>query len=109
MLNFVRYLHSYAKLKHHYILILAILTLVSLIPGYPLNCMSAQANPARDMATAIDSLAGVKPEDKQPVADTSRFKKERVDLDHVVNFSAKDSIVMYGKNNARMFGSGDIT
>ena len=109
MLNFVRYLHSYAKLKHHYILILAILTLVSLIPGYPLNCMSAQANPARDMATAIDSLAGVKPEDKQPVADTSRFKKERVDLDHVVNFSAKDSIVMYGKNNARMFGNGDIT
>ena len=109
MLNFVRYLHSYAKLKHHYILILAILTLVSLIPGYPLNCMSAQANPARDIATAIDSLAGVKPEDKQPVADTSRFKKERVDLDHVVNFSAKDSIVMYGKNNARMFGNGDIT
>ena len=109
MLNFVRYLHSYAKLKHHYILILAILTLVSLIPGYSLNCMNAQANSARDMATAIDSLAGVKPEDKQPVADTSRFKKERVDLDHVVNFSAKDSIVMYGKNNARMFGNGDIT
>ncbi|MBS7373808.1 MAG: LPS-assembly protein LptD, partial [Muribaculaceae bacterium] len=95
-------------MKHHYILILAILTLVSLIPGYSLNGMSAQANPARDMATAFDSLAGVKPEDKQPVADTSRFKKERVDLDHVVNFSAKDSIVMYGKNNARMFGNGDI-
>ncbi|MBO5541123.1 MAG: LPS-assembly protein LptD [Muribaculaceae bacterium] len=37
-----------------------------------------------------------------------RFVKRKVDLDHVVNFQAKDSIVMYGKNRATIFGSGQI-
>ena len=37
-----------------------------------------------------------------------RFVRRKVDLDHVVNFQAKDSIVMYGKNRATIFGSGQI-
>lgn len=37
-----------------------------------------------------------------------RFVKRKVDLDHVVNFQAKDSIVLYGKNRATIFGSGQI-
>lgn len=37
-----------------------------------------------------------------------RFVKTMVDLDHVVYFSAKDSIVMFGKNRATMYGSTSI-
>ena len=81
--------------------------LASLMPEY--SSVSAQVVNGADIAAVVDSIAGVKPEDKRETTDTSRFKKERVDLDHVVNFTAKDSIVMYGKDNARMFGDGNIT
>ena len=37
-----------------------------------------------------------------------RFVRRQVDLDHVVSFQAKDSIVMYGKNRATIFGSGQV-
>ena len=40
--------------------------------------------------------------------DTSRFVKRQVDLDHVVEFNAKDSIIMYGRNHAVMFGGSKI-
>ena len=40
--------------------------------------------------------------------DTSRFIRERVDLDHVVQFNAKDSIILYGRNQAVMYGNGKI-
>lgn len=62
------------------------------------------------IAAAVDSIAGVKPADKKTSvpADTARFKKTKVDLDHAVDFSAKDSIVMYGQNNAHMFGSSTV-
>lgn len=40
--------------------------------------------------------------------DTSRFIKHFVDLDNSVQFSAKDSLVFYGKNNANMYGSGSV-
>lgn len=81
--------------------------LASLMPEY--SSVSAQVVNGADIAAVVDSIAGVKPDDKRETTDTSRFKKERVDLDHVVNFTAKDSIVMYGKDNARMFGDGNIT
>ncbi|MBR1543720.1 MAG: LPS-assembly protein LptD, partial [Muribaculaceae bacterium] len=41
-------------------------------------------------------------------ADSSRFIKEFVDLDAVVNFTASDSVVFYGKKDARMYGDGAI-
>ena len=41
-------------------------------------------------------------------ADTSRFIKRQIDLDHVVEFTAKDSIVLYGRHDARMFGSSQV-
>lgn len=108
MLNFVCYLHNYAKLKLRYFPILTILVLLaSLMSGQ--NSLFAQVVLNDGITAAVDSIAGVSPEDKREVADTSRFKKVKVDLDHVVNFTAKDSIVMYGKDNARMFGDGDIT
>ena len=42
-------------------------------------------------------------------ATKERFVKQKVDLDHVVNFSSKDSIVMYGKSRATIYGAGQIT
>lgn len=38
-----------------------------------------------------------------------RIRREEVDLDNVVNFSAKDSLVMVGQNNAFMYGEGNVT
>lgn len=40
--------------------------------------------------------------------DTARFKLRQVDIEEVVNFAAKDSIVFRGRNNARMYGSSDV-
>ena len=37
-----------------------------------------------------------------------RFVRRQVDLDHAVVFSATDSLVLYGKTRARMFGNGKI-
>ena len=38
----------------------------------------------------------------------SRFVKEMVDLDHIVEFNAKDSIILYGRNHAVMYGGSKI-
>ncbi len=38
----------------------------------------------------------------------SRIRREKVDLDNVITFSAKDSIVLEGQNKAFMYGNGDI-
>lgn len=73
--------------------------------AFPLR--SAQA---RDVdSVAIDSLAGADSvmEDTLP-GDTARFKKTKVDLDRMVTFQANDSIVMYGKRNAHMYGGSSV-
>lgn len=38
----------------------------------------------------------------------SRIRREKVDLDNVITFSARDSVVLEGQSKARMYGSGDI-
>ena len=38
----------------------------------------------------------------------SRFVKRQVDLDHVVEFNAKDSIILTGRNHAVMYGGSKI-
>lgn len=38
----------------------------------------------------------------------SKFILEKVDLDNVVDFSAKDSLIFYGKNNAFMYGKSSV-
>ena len=43
-----------------------------------------------------------------PPRDTSRFVLEQVDLDHVVEFTAKDSIILIGRNRAVMYGGSKI-
>ena len=41
-------------------------------------------------------------------SDSSRFVRERVDLDHIVEFNAKDSIILMGRNHAVMYGGSKI-
>ena len=59
---------------------------------------SIDSVPAEAVAARRDSATG-----------KSRFIKTMVDLDNPVQFSAKDSLVFYGRNNASMFGEGDVT
>lgn len=59
-------------------------------------------------AVTIDTTARKRAKADSAQADTSHFKRHEVDLDHVVEFSAKDSMVFYGKRDARMYGSSDI-
>lgn len=40
---------------------------------------------------------------------TSRFIKKKVDLDNIVEFTAKDSLILEGKNSAFMYGESKIT
>ena len=58
--------------------------------------------PVEQGDTLVDSLA-------VPVQRKSKFIKEIVDLDNVVNFTAKDSMVLSGKNNAYMYGPSNVT
>ncbi len=62
------------------------------------------------IAAAVDSIAGVKPSAPKPTTatDTARFKKQKIDLDHEVVFMAKDSVVMYGQDVTRMYGSSEV-
>ncbi len=67
-------------------------------------------------AELVDSLVRMAGDSLTPAttsipknATKERFVKQKVDLDHVVNFSSKDSIVMYGKSRATIYGAGQIT
>lgn len=46
---------------------------------------------------------------KEQKTDTVKFVRHFVDLDNSVKFSAKDSLVFFGKNNAKMFGTSEVT
>lgn len=68
--------------------------------------------------SASDSYAVVDSVGVEAVADTatvdsvperrSRIRKEKVDLDNVVTFSSKDSMVMKGQKSAYMYGDGAV-
>ncbi len=64
-----------------------------------------------DLNQAVDSIDKAET-DSSPAQvmprDTSRFIHERVDLDHVVEFTAKDSIILMGRNHAVMYGGSKI-
>ena len=69
-----------------------------------------------DLTRAVDSIVKAEADslEKPPLAPVqqdstaSRFVKEQVDLDHVVEFNAKDSIILYGRNHAVMYGGSKI-
>ena len=73
--------------------------------------MHAQSRPPVTDARA-DSLMLSRPADSTALDSAalpkSKFVKTMVDLDHAVKFSAKDSIVLIGKNRATMFGQTRI-
>ena len=63
---------------------------------------------------AVDSIVRAEVDSvklQNPTSDrdsSSRFVRERVDLDHVVEFNAKDSIILFGRNHAVMYGGSKI-
>ncbi|MBR5685211.1 MAG: LPS-assembly protein LptD, partial [Muribaculaceae bacterium] len=68
---------------------------------------------ALDLNQAVDSVVKAEMDSAEApqvptTRDTSRFVLERVDLDHIVEFNAKDSIILYGRNHAVMYGNGKI-
>ena len=88
------------------ILVAAIVLLPTLSHGQALG-------QTRDLTQTVDTIAAVDKDTStitQPVAtkDTSRFVREFVDLDHVVEFNAKDSIILFGRNHAVMYGGSKI-
>lgn len=75
-----------------------------IVIGALMPCMHAWAMPWMPQDFEFES-------DDSIASDSARkspFVKTMVDLDHVVRFSAKDSIVLYGKKNASMFGETNI-
>lgn len=88
------------------ILVVAIVLLPALSHGQALG-------QTRDLTQTVDTIAAVDKDTStitQPVAtkDTGRFVREFVDLDHVVEFNAKDSIILFGRNHAVMYGGSKI-
>ena len=65
-----------------------------------------------DLAQAVDSIVRAEGDSVKPAPalpqDTSRFKRVKVDLDHVVQFNAKDSIILIGRNHATMYGQSKV-
>ncbi len=56
-----------------------------------------------------DSLRPVSRDTVVTPRDTARFKKTRaVDLDHMVKFSSKDSIILFGRNDLRLYGESNV-
>ncbi|MBR1804193.1 MAG: LPS-assembly protein LptD [Muribaculaceae bacterium] len=75
----------------------AALMVLGSVVGYAQNTTRTRSRTVAD-TTATDSMA----------AGRSRFVKTLVDLDHVMKFAAKDSIVMLGRSRANMYGSTSI-
>ncbi len=89
-------------------LVMCLIALVAIVPTrgkaqvvVPVSQVP-QDTVAPDSVPAVDTVALV-PRDI-PV----RFRREKVDLDNPVQFAATDSIVLYGKTLARMFGDSKI-
>ena len=79
----------------------------------PLSLFGQVQAPVIDLNQAVDSIVQTQGDSVAPARafvtrDTSRFVKERVDLDHVVEFNAKDSIILFGRNHAVMYGGSKI-
>ncbi len=57
-----------------------------------------------------DSVAEVFNHDEVPQGPRkSRIVRQKVDLDNVVNFASKDSMILIGRNSAYMYGDAELT
>lgn len=70
------------------------------IPNSTIDSISSTIEHTDSLTTMADSI-----NDRTKV---QRIRRETVDLDNVVTFSAKDSLVMIGQNNAYMYGDGNV-
>ena len=79
----------------------------------PSDAIDSLGNAADTLSATVDSLAMKSVKDivgaDSAVTDTARFVHRFVDLDNAVKFTAKDSLVFFGKNNACMYGQSDVT
>ena len=90
---------------------LALIAAITLLPAFSHGQVTTV-----DLNQAVDSVVKAEVDSLNPPqsalssneGQTSRFVREMVDLDHVVEFSAKDSIILLGRNHAMMYGSGKI-
>ena len=96
-------------------IILALVAAVTLLPL--LSHGQVVTGNALDLTQTVDSIIRAEGDSAEAQSaqgdalvprDTSRFIRERVDLDHVVQFNAKDSIILYGRSQAVMYGNGKI-
>lgn len=82
-----------------------------------LNIDSTVALDAADLHRRIlvsdmdsDSVAEVFNRDEMPQGPRkSRIVRQKVDLDNVVNFASKDSMILIGRNSAYMYGDAELT
>ena len=86
-----------------------------LLPSSLLHGQSAEAHDHNFASLDSDSIVNTANDSLQarefaPLREdtVSRFVLEKVDLDHVVEFTAKDSIILYGRNHAVMYGGSKI-
>jgi len=90
-------------------IILALVAAIMLLPALTHGQVIDSAN---GLDQLVDSVVKSETDSTStaliPSADTSRFIRQKVDLDHVVEFTAKDSIILIGRNHAMMYGGSKI-
>ncbi|MDE7135450.1 MAG: LPS-assembly protein LptD, partial [Muribaculaceae bacterium] len=77
-------------------------SLATLLPRQEVDTVPADSS--RQQAS---DTVGVKA-DTLPAKKPSRIRREKVDLDNVVTFSSKDSMILVGRSNMYMYGNGEV-
>ena len=90
------------------ILVAAWMSLPDLLHGQVLTGNTLDLTQAVDSVIKAEGDTAARPVLATEGRDTSRFVRERVDLDHIVEFNAKDSIILFGRNHAVMYGGSKI-
>ena len=84
-------------------------TLWQTIPSDSVSSKTAVLNNSINLNELKDTLSTKSDSLQNGRTSFKRIRREKVDLDNMVNFSAKDSLVMLGQNNAFMYGEGNVT
>lgn len=88
----------------------------SIVPNLPPDSIPYDSIPSDSISgesPVMDSIARANRKRNLEKLDTtkqgfSRINREKVDLENAVTFSAKDSLIMEGTNNAFLFGEGSV-
>ncbi len=68
---------------------------------------SAMCSLGQDVASSKKILPA--PADSAEARPASRIRRQKVDLDHAVQFQSSDSMIMIGRNHTYMYGKGRVT